>query len=69
MLYVLLKFCQNRPKNILFSSRLKKGLVNFFKKGQLRLIWPFIRPNGNPALQGAGGGKVKNKSSLNNTGQ
>jgi len=25
MLYVLLKFSQNRPKKILFSSRLKKG--------------------------------------------
>ncbi len=25
MLYVLLKFCQNMPKKILFFSRLKKG--------------------------------------------
>jgi hypothetical protein len=52
MLYVLLKFCQNRPKKILFSSRLKKAkirpngqillfLENRFKKGQIRLIWPF----------------------------
>ncbi len=50
LLYVLLKFCQNWPKKILFSSRLKKG--------QEKAKWPnhFIsrklfqkRPNGNPA--------------------
>ncbi len=49
MLYVLLKFSQNRLKKILFSSRLKKG--------QEKAKWPnyFIswklfqkRPNGNP---------------------
>jgi hypothetical protein len=49
MLDVLLKFSQNMPKKILFSSRLKKG--------QEKAKWPnlFIsrklfqkRPNGNP---------------------
>jgi hypothetical protein len=51
MLDVWLKFSQNRPKKILFSSRLKKG--------QEKAKWPnlFIsrklfqkRPNGNPDM-------------------
>jgi hypothetical protein len=46
MLYVLLKFSQNRPKKILFSSRLKKRpngqiillLENCFTKGQMATL-------------------------------
>jgi hypothetical protein len=47
-----LKFNQNRPKKILFPSGLKKAkkrpnsqiilfLENRFKKGQIKLLWPF----------------------------
>jgi hypothetical protein len=50
MLYVLLKFIQNRPKKIPFSSRLKKSqekakCPNHFISRKLFQK----RPNGNPA--------------------
>jgi hypothetical protein len=61
VLYILLKYSQNRLKK-LFSSRLKKGQekangpIHFIsrklsQKGQIRLIWPFKRSNGNPVLE------------------
>jgi hypothetical protein len=50
---VLLKFYQRRPKKILFYARVKKAQIvlfvaNCFKKGHIKLIKPFKRPNGCP---------------------
>ncbi len=51
MWYVLLKFSQNRPKMILFSSRLEKGQAKA-KRPNLFIARKLFqkRPNGSPGL-------------------
>jgi hypothetical protein len=51
MLYVLLKFSQNRPKKILFSSRLKKAKKKAKRPNHFICRKLFQkRPNGNPGF-------------------
>jgi hypothetical protein len=52
MLYVLLKFSQNRSKKILFSSRLKKGQEKTKRPNHFISRKLFQkRPNGNPGRE------------------
>ncbi len=55
MLDVLLKFSQNRPKKILFTSRLKKGHEKAKRPNHFISRKMFLkRPNGNPAMHRLG---------------